>query len=127
MPFINIPVDIALQLKKDINLLNELLKKGVINAKEARLLETALQASHDDPKALNELEEMCRKYFRNDAEVTKNRLIKFFTKDSQVSWVLFTRTAQTIPHDESNPLEDYVPQGETDVLIIHREHLIEKA
>lgn len=126
MPFINIPVEIALQLKKDPELLQELLKKGIINVKEARLLEVALNASQNDPHAQKELEDLCQKYFNNEAETTKNRLTKFFTRDSQVSWVLFTRTAQAIPYDESNPLEDYVPQGEVEVLVIHYEHLIDK-
>ncbi len=127
MPFINIPVDIAIQLKKrpDI-LLQELLKKKILNVKEARLLEHALQASQGNEKALDELEEVCKIYFGNDGEAIKKRLLKFFREDSQVSWVLFTRTAQTIPYDENNPLEDYQSQGSVDTLIIHREHLIER-
>ncbi len=127
MPFINIPVDIAKKIKLNEDIIHELLKKGIINTREAQFLKVAIHAAKGDQNALDELGNMCQTYFGNDAEVTKNRLIKFFTQDSQVSWVLFTRTAQTIPYDETDPLEDYAPHPEVEVLIIHREHLIEKA
>ena len=119
MPFINITFTEAKYLLDDSSIIVELMKEGKINPKEADLLKkihiySQLQGTDD----LQKVKDLCKQYFPNNHEEAIQKIIQFVkSNNKRVSWVIFSRTFQSIAYDDRNPLDDYTPRV-SDVLTI---------
>ena len=112
MPFINISFAEANQTLQDPTFIVQLLKEKKINPKEANLLEKlSLYSRNRLPELLNEIKTLCEQSFGVKAEDAFQSLSRFVKRqDKRVSWVIFSRTFQSIQYDDRNPLEDYNPR-----------------
>ena len=112
MPFINISFAEANQTLQDPSFIVQLLKEKKINPKEANLLEKlGLYSRNRLPEVLKEIRTICDQTFGMKAEDAFQGLSRFIkSQNKRVSWVIFSRTFQSIEYDDRNPLEDYVPR-----------------
>lgn len=119
MPFINITFGEASQSIQDPSFIVQLLKEKKINPKEADLLEKlGLYSRNSTPELLTEIQKLCEQSFGNEGKEAFQRLSHFVkSNNKRVSWVIFSRTFQSITYDDRNPLEDYNPRI-SEVLII---------
>ncbi|MFX0015772.1 MAG: hypothetical protein ACFFB2_01145 [Promethearchaeota archaeon] len=127
MPFINISFAEANQTLQDPSFIYQLLKEKKINPKEANLLEKlGLYSRSRVPEVLNEINILCNQYFGIKGEDAFQRLSRFSkSQNKRVSWVIFSRTFQSIKYDDRNPLEDYNPRV-SEVLTITSKYKIIK-
>lgn len=90
----------------------ELLKSKKINPKEADLLEHLNQyAQGEHRNSIDEVRNLCKQYFPLSHEEAFRKINRFvISDDKRVSWVIFSRTFQSIPYDDKNPLDDYLPR-----------------
>lgn len=112
MPFINLNFSEANQTLQDPSFIVQLLKEKKINPKEANLLEKlGLYSRNRLPEVLEEIRTICEQSFGLKAEDAFQGLSRFIkSQNKRVSWVIFSRTFQSIEYDDRNPLEDYVPR-----------------
>ena len=112
MPFINITYAEAKQTLQDPSFIIQLLKEKKLNPKEASLLEKlGFYSRNRLPEVLEEIEALCEQSFGKKADDAFQRLSRFVkSQDKRVSWVIFSRTFQSIQYDDRNPLEDYNPR-----------------
>lgn len=127
MPFINISFAEASQTLQDQSVIVQLLKEKKINPKEANLLEKlGLYSRNRTPELLNEIQALCEQWFGNEGEEAFQRLSRFVkSQNRRVSWVIFSRSFQSIEYDDRNPLEDYSPRV-SEVLTITSKYKIIK-
>lgn len=127
MPFINISFAEASQTLQDQSVIVQLLKEKKINPKEANLLEIlGLYSRNRTPELLNEIQTLCEQWFGNEGEEAFQRLSRFVkSQNKRVSWVIFSRSFQSIEYDDRNPLEDYSPRV-SEVLTITSKYKIIK-
>ncbi len=127
MPFINISFAEASQILQDQSVIVQLLKEKKINPKEANLLEKlGLYSRNRTPELLNEIQALCEQWFGNEGEEAFQRLSRFVkSQNRRVSWVIFSRSFQSIEYDDRNPLEDYSPRV-SEVLTITSKYKIIK-
>jgi hypothetical protein len=112
MPFINITFAEANLSLIDTAVIVELLKKQKINPKEADLLRKihtySQKGEHEDLAKINDL---CKRYFPSSSEEAFQKIKAFVeSENKRVSWVIFSRTFQSINYDNRNPLDDYNPR-----------------
>ncbi len=90
----------------------ELLKSKKINPKEADLLEHILKYSQGEHRnSIVEVRNLCELYFPHSHEEAFRKINRFvISEDKRVSWVIFSRTFQSIPYEDKNPLDDYLPR-----------------
>ena len=119
MPFINITFGEASQSIQDPSFIVQLLKENKINPKEADLLEKlGLYSRTSTPELLAEIQKLCEQSFGSEGKEAFQRLSHFVkSTNKRVSWVIFSRTFQSIPYDDRNPLDDYAPRV-SDILVI---------
>ena len=112
MPFINITFQEAKNCLKDRKTIVELLKIKKINPKEADLMNHLhLYAQGDQIDTIDKVKNLCVEYFPSNHEEAFQKLNRFVISDNKrVSWVIFSRTFQSIPYDEKDPLYDYTPR-----------------
>ncbi|MFW9903990.1 MAG: hypothetical protein ACFFFH_06625 [Candidatus Thorarchaeota archaeon] len=112
MPFINVSFAEANKTLQDPSFIVQLLKEKKINPKEANLLEKlGLYSRNRIPEVLEEIRTLCEQSFGGKAEDAFQGLSRFIkSQNKRVSWVIFSRTFQSIKYDDRNPLEDYVPR-----------------
>ncbi|MFX1505364.1 MAG: hypothetical protein ACFFDC_04530 [Promethearchaeota archaeon] len=112
MPFINLNFSEANQTLQDPSFIVQLLKEKKINPKEANLLEKlGLYSRNRLPEVLEEIRTICEHSFGVKSEDAFQGLSRFIkSQNKRVSWVIFSRTFQSIEYDDRNPLEDYVPR-----------------
>jgi len=129
VPFINISFAEATQTLQDPSFIVQLLKEKKINPKEASLLEKlGLYSRNRLPEVLNEIRVLCEQSFGVKAEDAFQRLSRFVkSQDKRVSWVIFSRTFQSIQYDDRNPLEDYNPRVSEVLTITSKFKIIKKA
>ncbi len=127
MPFINISFAEASQTLQDQSVIVQLLKEKKINPKEANLLEKlGLYSRNRTPELLNEIQALCEQWFGNEGDEAFQRLSRFVkSQNKRVSWVIFSRSFQSIEYDDRNPLEDYSPRV-SEVLTITSKYKIIK-
>lgn len=127
MPFINISFAEASQSLQDPSLIVELLKEKKINPKESNLLEKlGLFSRNRSPGILDEIRVLCEQSFGIKGEDAFEKLSRFAkSQNKRVSWVIFSRTFQSIQYDDRNPLEDYNPRV-SEVLIITSKYKVVK-
>lgn len=127
MPFINISYAEASQTLQDPSVIIQLLKEKKINPKEANLLEKlSLYSRNRIPEVLNEIRDLCEQSFGNKGDDAFERLSRFVkSQNKRVSWVIFSRSYQSISYDDRNPLEDYNPRV-SEVLTINSKYKIIK-
>ena len=127
MPFINISFAEASQTLQDQSVIVQLLKEKKINPKEANLLEKlGLYSRNRTPELLNEIQTLCEQWFGNEGEEAFQRLSRFVkSQNKRVSWVIFSRSFQSIQYNDRNPLEDYSPRV-SEVLTITSKYKIIK-
>ncbi len=126
MPFINISFAEANQTLQDPSVIVQLLKEKKINPKEANLLDKLSEYSRNlTSELLNEIKELCEQAFGNEGENAFQRLSHFVkSQNKRVSWVIFSRTFQSISYDNRNPLEDYNPRVSEVLTITSRYKII---
>lgn len=119
MPFINIAFTEAKSCLKNRNRIVDLLKDKKINPKEADLFEQLfIYSENKNGENLRKIEAFCIKHFPKGPEDAYQKLKRFVeSENKRVSWVIFSRTFQSIPYDDRNPLDDYIPRI-SDILII---------
>ncbi len=118
MPFINVDVGAATKALSSPEIIDDFLREGLINPREADLLRAVSRLFQGDMSAKAIIEQTCAKHFGKEADRALDRLIKFATSDAKrVSWVLFSRTTQFIPYETRSCLEAYQPR-ERDILVI---------
>jgi len=124
MPFINISFAEARQTLENASFITLLLKEKKINPKEGDLLELlSLYNQNKSPELLSDIKNFCEEMFENWKEAF-DKLSRFVkSENKRVAWVLFSRTFQSIPYDDRNPLEDYSPRV-SDVLTINSRYKI---
>jgi hypothetical protein len=112
VPFINITFAEATQTLQDPSFIVQLLKEKKINPKEANLLEKlGLYSRNRLPEVLEEIRTLCEQSFGVKAEDAFQGLSRFIkSQNKRVSWVIFSRTFQSIHYDDRDPLEDYIPR-----------------
>ncbi len=125
MPFINITFGEASQSIQDPSFIVQLLKENKINPKEADLLEKlGLYSRNSTHELLTEIQKLCEQSFGSEGKEAFQRLSHFVKSgNKRVSWVIFSRTFQSIAYDDRNPLEDYNPRI-SEVLIIESKYKI---
>ncbi len=112
MPFINITFTEAKLSLNDPATTVELLKKQKINPKEADLLRKihtySQKRTNED---LRKIKDLCIQYFPSNPDEAFQKIKQFVeSKNKRVSWVIFSRTFQSIAYDDRNPLDDYNPR-----------------
>jgi hypothetical protein len=119
MPFINVTFTEAKDCLQNRNMIVNLLKNKKINPKEADLLEHLfLYSENKNRENKRKIEELCKKYFTNEPTNAYQKLKRFVeSSNKRVSWVIFSRTFQSIPYDDRNLLDGYSPRV-SDILII---------
>jgi len=112
MPFINITFTEAKLSLNNSSLIVELLKKQKINPKEANLLRKIhMYSNKRSIEDLKKVKNLCEQYFPSNHEEAFQKVKQFVeSKNKRVSWVIFSRTFQSIAYDARNPLDDYNPR-----------------
>ncbi len=112
MPFINITFTEAKLSLQDSSITVELLKKQKINPKEADLLRKIhMYSQKRSIEDLKKIKDLCEQYFPSNPEEAFQKIKQFVeSKNKRVSWVIFSRTFQSIAYDDRNPLDDYNPR-----------------
>ncbi|MHA1236364.1 MAG: hypothetical protein ACTSR4_03990 [Candidatus Hodarchaeales archaeon] len=112
MPFINITFADAKLSLNDTSIIVELLKKQIINPKEANLLRKIhIFSQKRSIEDLKKVEDLCEQYFPSSPEEAFQKIKQFVeSKNKRVSWVIFSRTFQSVAYDDRNPLDDYIPR-----------------
>jgi hypothetical protein len=126
VPFINISFAEASLTLQEQSVIVQLLKEKKINPKEASLLgKLGLYYRNRTPELLNEIQALCEQWFKEGEEAFQ-RLSHFVkSQNKRVSWVIFSRSFQSIQYDDRNPLEDYSPRV-SEVLTITSKYKIIK-
>ena len=112
MPFINITFADAKLSLNDTSVIVELLKKQTINPKEANLLRKIhIFSQKRSIEDLKKVKDLCDQYFPSNPEEAFQKIKQFVeSKNKRVSWVIFSRTFQSVAYDDRNPLDDYIPR-----------------
>ncbi|MHA1513097.1 MAG: hypothetical protein ACTSRJ_03430 [Candidatus Hodarchaeales archaeon] len=112
MPFINITFADAKLSLNDTSIIVELLKKQIINPKEANLLRKIhIFSQKRSIEDLKKVKDLCEQYFPSNPEEAFQKIKQFVeSKNKRVSWVIFSRTFQSVAYDDRNPLDDYIPR-----------------
>ncbi len=112
MPFINITFTEAKLSLQDSSITVELLKKQKINPKEADLLRKIhMYSQKRSIEDLKKIKDLCEQYFPSNPEEAFQKIKQFVeSKNKRVSWVIFSRTFQSVAYDDRNPLDDYIPR-----------------
>ena len=68
-------------------------------------------AQGEDSESINKVRKLCEKYFPLSPKEAFEKINRFVISDNKgVSWVIFSRTFQSIPYDDKKPLDDYLPR-----------------
>ncbi len=112
MPFINITFTEANSSLNEAVTIVELLKNRKINPKEADLLRKIHTYSKKrTSEDLRKIKDLCVQYFPSNPDEAFQKIKQFVeSKNKRVSWVIFSRTFQSIAYDDRNPLDDYSPR-----------------
>ena len=112
MPFINITFTEAKSILDNAAIIIELLKNKKINPKEADLLRKIHEYSQKrNSENLEKIKELCEQYFNSNFDEAFQKVKQFVeSTNKRVSWVIFSRTFQSIAYDDRNPLDDYNPR-----------------
>ena len=112
MPFINITYVEAKLSLDDASIIVELLKNKKINPKEANLLRKInVYSLKRDIEDLKKVKDLCTEYFPSNSDEAFQKIKQFAeSENKRVSWVIFSRTFQSVAYDDRNPLDDYYPR-----------------
>ena len=112
VPFINITFTEAKLSLNDTSIIVELLKRQKINPKEADLLRKIHMYSQERSiEDIKKVKDLCDQHFPSNSDEAFQKIKQIVeSKNKRVSWVIFSRTFQSIAYDDRNPLDDYNPR-----------------